>query len=101
MSNTVIFYTQVGSILLFVFSLFILYRLLVQQKDATIELLREKNQWLKEQLEISAQSKPDVLLEIKERRLQLTETELTRLNEDYGKNAALIVEKENEREALL
>lgn len=101
MSNDVIFFTQIASMVLFISSLFVLYRVLVQQKDATIDLLREKNLWLNDQLAIARESKPDVLLDSLEKRLQATQTELERLNTDSEKNAALILEKENERAELL
>ncbi len=52
MTNEIIFYTQIVSILSFVGSLFVLYRVLIKQKDATIELLKEKVSFLKEQLEV-------------------------------------------------
>lgn len=53
MSNDAIFYTQLASIIVYISALFVVYRVLVHQKDATIELLREKNSWLHEQLETS------------------------------------------------
>ncbi len=48
MSNEVIFWT--ASIVTFIFAIFGLYRLLVDQKDATIQLLKETVDTLKEQL---------------------------------------------------
>jgi len=43
MTNEIIFYTQISSIFAFIVAIFGLYRLLVSQKDASIELLKEKN----------------------------------------------------------
>lgn len=101
MSNNVLFYTQIGSILLFILIVFALYRLLVQQKDATIELLRQRNEWFKDQLEAAQNLRPDVLVERLGKRLKATESELVRLNEDHDSNATVIAEKEKEREELL
>jgi hypothetical protein len=70
-------------------------------QSATIELLREKNEWLNAQLELSKEYKPDILLERKEKRLQLMEAELIKLSEDYEKNATLIAQKEEQIKALL
>jgi len=46
MSNEIIFITQITSIISYIMLVFFLYRLLVGQKDATIEVLKEKNQYL-------------------------------------------------------
>ena len=48
MSNDTLFLTQIGSILVYIFALFVLYRLLVQQKDATIQFLEQQLQAFKE-----------------------------------------------------
>jgi hypothetical protein len=101
MSNQILFYTQIGSIILFITSLFVLYHLLVQQKDATINLLKEKNQWLDEQLKVAERTKPDVLLEMKEKRLKATQEELIRLSSEHEKNSVLIAQREEERNSLL
>lgn len=42
MSIEILFYTQLASILAFTVALFVLYRVLVSQKDSTIQLLKEK-----------------------------------------------------------
>src|SRR5262249_48160716 len=101
MSNNAIFYTQLSSVIVFVTSLFVLYRLLVHQKDATIELLKEKNEWLQDQLDTLKAHHPDILLESLERRLRVTNEELERLNVDRDRNIASIGEKEKELEELL
>ena len=51
--NTLWSYTQIATIIGFITTLFILYRVYVEQKDAAIkskdaviELLKEKNEWL-------------------------------------------------------
>lgn len=61
MSNEVLFYTQLVSIIAYVGSLFYLYQVLVSGKDATIQLLKEKNDWLQNQLEVAKQNTPDAV----------------------------------------
>ena len=61
MANEIIFLTQIASIIAFIVVLFVLYRVLVSQKDATIELLKEENTYLKEQLETAKENTPDKL----------------------------------------
>jgi hypothetical protein len=53
MSNEIIFFTQVASVLIFVGTLFTLYRSLAEQKDARIALLDEKAKFLREQLDMA------------------------------------------------
>ena len=47
MSDTVIFVTQLATILAYIVTSFALYRLLVSQKEATIEALKEQNNLLR------------------------------------------------------
>jgi len=101
MSNLSLFAGQVVIDITFISALFVLYRLLVKQKDSTIELLREKNQWLSDQLRLLQQTNPDILLERKEKRLLSMERELKTLNEDVETNAALIRAKEQEHTNLM
>ena len=48
MDSDVIIYTQIGSLLAYVGTVFLLYRLLVKQKDATIGLLKERIDFIKD-----------------------------------------------------
>ena len=96
MSNDVIFWTQVASIVVFVFSVFGLYRLLVDQKDATIEFLKETNNALREQLAEARNSTPDVLAQSLSGRVKLLEGELERLSNDTNANQELVHRKEEE-----
>jgi hypothetical protein len=93
-STDTVFYTQLGTILLFIISLFVLYRMLVQvlegtihQKDATIEFLRI-------QLEKTKEETPDKLLQQISDRLRFAEEEVERLSADKqkaeGHKAALV-----------
>jgi hypothetical protein len=98
MTLDTIFYTQIGSIIGFIVALFVLYRLLVHQKDATIELLREKNQWLESQLEQSKTTAPDTLIDKLQKRIDILHGELERLGKDTDRNEIAIREKEDEIE---
>jgi hypothetical protein len=96
MSNQTIFYTQIGSIVAFISSLFVLYRLLVQQKDATIEVLKEKNTWLQDRLETAKLNSPDVLADRLSKRISILSEELKQLSEDHDANQSVIQKKEAE-----
>lgn len=84
MSNDVLFWTQIGSIVGFIVALFILYRLLAEQKDATIQLLRETINTLKDQLAEARRVTPDVLAQTLAARTKLLETELGRVTNDHS-----------------
>ena len=96
MSNELIFYTQIASIAAFVLALFGIYRSLVSQKDAVIELLREQ---LKEKeckiSELSTQT-PDALVTSLSKRIEVSVKEIERLKEDGDKHKEKIQEKEEE-----
>lgn len=96
MTNETIFITQVASIISFIVALFVLYRVLVNQKDATIELLKEKNSFLKEQIEIAKENAPDILSKVLSERISLLQDEILRLSEDQEKNNTLIDKKESD-----
>lgn len=100
MTNEVIFYTQLASIVGFIVTLFVLYRVLVSQKDSAIELLKEKNQYLTEQLSDAKSSSPDVLAENLSKRIRLLIEEIGRLNSDKDKNESLIAQKETALHAV-
>ena len=96
MNIEIIFFTQLASIFGFLVALFVLYRLLVKQKDSTIELLKEKTSYLEMQLSDAQQQRPDLLVENISKRVKLLNEELERLNQDKEKNEQLISEKEKE-----
>lgn len=96
MSNDTIFWTQIASIVSFVLTVFGLYRLLIEQKDATIQFLKEKNGSLKEQLAEAKNSTPDVLAQTLSGRVKLLECELERLSQDKITNHDLFQRKEEE-----
>ena len=100
MSNQVIFWTQIASIIAFIGVLFILYRILVDTKDATIQLLKEKTSSLERELADAYASGPDVLAERYAKRVKLLTEELERLSEDHDKNATAIEDKEKQLSAV-
>ncbi len=100
MSNEIIFITQIGSILGFIVSLFVLYRLLVNQKDATIELLKEKIALLEKQVESLKESSPDVLLDSMGKRINHLTNEITRLSEDREANKEVLLSIQNKVKAM-
>jgi hypothetical protein len=93
MSNELIFYTQLASIFTFVGTVFVLYKLLVSQKDATIEALRER---IAIQQDRMAFESPDALNERLSKRITLLSDELTRLGTDKETNAEAIMAMEKE-----
>lgn len=94
-TNT-IFWTQIASIVAFVFAVFALYRLLVDQKDATIQSLKENVSYLKDQIADVKQQSPDVLAERLSKRMKLLEDELTKLGDDTSSTEAEVKAKEAE-----
>lgn len=95
-STTTIFWTQIASIIAFVVAVFALYRLLVDQKDATIQGLKENISYLRDQLADNRQNSPDVLAERLAKRTKLLEEELTRLSSDKSATEAQVNAKEAE-----
>jgi hypothetical protein len=76
MSNETLLYTQIGSVLTYLLLLFVLYRLLVSSKEATIETLRQQIQFLEAKEKALSDVSPDILLQRFERRVSLLEKEL-------------------------
>ena len=96
MSIETIFYTQVASILGFVLTLFVLYQLLVKQKDSVIELLKERIAYLEARAKDSEKQSPDVLVESLSRRVEIAKYEISKLREEGEDHKGQIAEKENE-----
>ena len=76
MSIETVFYTQLVSIIAFIGALFVLYRVLVQSKDATIETLKSQISFLETKVKDLAETSPDVLLQRLEKRTTLLTDEL-------------------------
>lgn len=100
MTIEILFYTQIGSIIGFVVALFVLYRVLVSQKDATIQLLKEKNDYLANQLSDASKSSPDALAKSLADRVKLLDDEIERLSKDKESNQEQIKKKEIELDAV-
>lgn len=95
-STETIFWTQIASITGFVVTLFALYRLLVNQKDATIQLQKENIAYLKDQLADAKLQSPDVLAQSLAGRVKLFEEELKRLSLDKTATEEQVAAKEAE-----
>ncbi|MEZ8474947.1 hypothetical protein AB6C60_13730 [Vibrio cyclitrophicus] len=76
MSIEVIFYTQLASVVAFILTLFVLYKVLVNAKDATIETLKQQISFLETKNRDLAETSPDVLLQRLEQRATRLESEL-------------------------
>ena len=100
MKIEILSYTQIASILVFIVALFILYRILVSQKDAAIELLKEKNKSLSHKLTDALANTPDALAHSLNARVHTLEDELTRLFKDKVNNQDVIELKERELNSL-
>lgn len=99
MSNDFIFWTQIASIVTFIFVVFGIYRLLIDQKDSTIQLLKEMINSLKDQLSEALNSTPDVLAQSLSKRVNILKDELERLIQDKNTDQNLVLKKEEELRA--
>lgn len=82
MTNEVIFYTQLASIVAFIIALFTVYSVLVQAKDAAIQLLKERLINKDEQIAALKAQTPDTLVSILNDRIKVTQDEIGRLKAD-------------------
>lgn len=96
MSNEIIFYTQIVSVVTFICVVFWLYRVLVAQKDATIELLKNRIVILSEQVNDLKSTAPDALAKSLDARVEVLNNELERLYEDKENNLEEINQKKKE-----
>lgn len=92
----IIFWTQIASVIAFVVTLFVLYRILVEQKDATIQLQKENIAYLKDRLVDARSQSPDLIAQSLSSRIKLFEDELKRLEEDKSSTLEQIEAKEAE-----
>lgn len=91
-----VFWTQITSIIAFVVALFVLYRVLVEQKDATIQFQKENIAHLKDQLTEAKSQSPDVLAQSLSNRVKRFEEEFKRLEQDKSSTQEQIEAKEVE-----
>lgn len=96
MDTSFVFYAQIASVVVFLSSLFALYRLLASAKDATITLLKEKVAFLEAQLSEMRRQAPDVLAQTLADRVRHLQAELERLVADKTVASSRIVETEEQ-----
>lgn len=96
MTNDIIFFTQLVSIIVFVFTVFGLYRLLVNQKDAVIQVQKKQVEFLKLQLESAKSSSPDILVDRFSKRIDMLKKELESLASDHDTRKEVLAKKEQE-----
>ena len=89
-------WTSIVAIIGFVVVLFVLYKLLVDQKSATIESQKENIAYLKDQLADAKAQSPDILAQTLTNRVAMLEGELKRLQRDNSSTQEQIKEKEAE-----
>lgn len=100
MSIEVLFYTQLISALGYVAAAFVLYRLLVAQKDAVIELLKERNKVLSDRISDLETQSPDALVDSLARRVDVAKNEIAELSKDSANHKDEIGRKELELNEL-
>ena len=96
MTNEIIFYTQIGSLVAFLFTVFGIYRLLVEQKDAVIQLLKERINDQTETIRSLELQTPDALAKSLSDRVERQLAEIERLRVDETLNNEEILRKEAE-----
>lgn len=100
-------FTQLATIITFITTLFILYRVYIEQKDATIknkdaviELLKEKNLWLEKQLAIAKEFSPDALLQQLDLRIKVYAEETERLSKDKNTSDERLKKREEQLQSM-
>lgn len=96
MTNEIIFYTQIASIVTFIIALFTVYNVLVQAKDAAVQLLKERLIIKDEQIAALKAQTPDTLVSILNDRIKVTQEEIGRLKNDGDMHRVEIDVKEEE-----
>ncbi len=92
-----VFYTQIGSILSFIVTLFILYRILLKTKDATIETQKEQISLLNTKVKTLEATSYDVLLQTLEKK----SSSLVKALEEATEEKERLLIKTNELEGKL
>lgn len=92
----VLFYTQIASIVAYISAAFWLYRTLVAQKDAVIELLKNRNEILEKRIKELETQTPDSLVESLSRRVAIARDEIQALHNDGERHQGEIKQKEAE-----
>ena len=100
MTNEVIFYTQIASIVAFIVALFTIYNVLVQAKEAALQVLRERLIHKDEQIAALRAQTPDTLVSILNDRITVTQDEIGRLRADGDSHRSEIEQKEGELQGI-
>lgn len=100
MSNDTIFYTQIASIVVFMLALVGIYRLLVDQKDSVIQLLKERIADKDAKIQELESQTPDTIAGALSSRIEIALKEVVRLKADGDKHKEEIETKEAELRAL-
>lgn len=96
MTNEIIFYTQIGSVITLILAVFGVYRLLVEQKDAVIQLLKERINDQTEAIHRLELQTPDALAKSLTDRVERQLAEIERLRTDETLNKEEILRREAE-----
>jgi predicted nuclease with TOPRIM domain len=96
MTIDTVFYTQLASIFGFFSALFILYKVLIQQKDAVIHLLKERLAEKDEKIAELKTQTPDALASALNDRIKVTQDEIGRLKADGDLHRTEIEQREDE-----
>lgn len=96
--NFWIFVTQLGSVLVYICIAFGLYRLLAEQKDATIKAKDATIENLQIQLQQAESNVPDTLVTLLEERLKVSQKELERLKHDKDKSSGEVLSLKERQE---
>ncbi len=96
MTNEVLFYTQIVSLVTFVLAVFGVYRLLIEQKDANIQLLKQRIEDQAERIRLLELQTPDALARSLSERVEHQLAEIERLRVDSSLNKDEINRKESE-----
>jgi DNA repair exonuclease SbcCD ATPase subunit len=96
MSNEVLLFAQIASVVVFLIALFSIYQTLATQKDATIQVQKEQIELLKLQLQQALAQTPDIAVDALSKRVKNISEELSRLHKDNEASAEKIREKEHE-----
>ena len=100
MNIEVLFFTQIASIVGYIGAAFWLYKSLVSQKDAVIELLKNRIDILEKDIKGLETQSPDNLIESLSRRVGIAKEEIEALNKDGQKHKVEIKQKETELSSL-
>lgn len=100
MTNEVIFYTQIASIVAFIVALFTIYNVLVQAKEAALQVLRERLIHKDEQIAALQAQTPDTLVSILNDRIKVTQDEIGRLEADRDVHRSEIELKKGELQGI-